>query len=126
MRTLAQSYAEKNHCPETDCERRLFLACLHRRAFFAFPSVVAMFNPLFFSADHELIRAAAHATDLAQLERAITDFQSDSRNYEWWRRRMRLRVSVSRLRRLARQHLPRSGDGSRPPAGSIPPMAPRD
>lgn len=121
MRTLAQYYAEKNHCPEADCERRLFLACLHRRAFFAFPSVITMFNPLFFSADHELIRAAARATSHAQLERAITDFQSDSRNYEWSRRRLGLRVSVRRLRRVARQHLPREGGGSRPPMGSTPP-----
>jgi hypothetical protein len=125
MRTLAQYYAEKNHCPEQDCARRLFHECLHRRAFLAFPSVIMMFNPLFFSADHELIQAACRATGLKQLERAVTDFQSDSRNYDWWRRRAGLRVSVRRLRRVARTCFPRESDGSRPPMGSNPPTAPR-
>lgn len=123
MRTLAQLYAEKNHCPESDCARRLFHDCLHRRAYLALPSVITMFNPLFFSADHELIQAAGRATDPAQLERAIMDFQSDSRNYGWWRRRAGIRVSVRRLRRLARGCFPRGEVGSRPPVGgSTPPM----
>lgn len=125
MRTLAQYYAEKHRCPEQDCERRLFHDCLHRRAFLALPSVITMFNPLFFSADHELIQAAVRATDPAQLERAISDFQSDSRNYEWWRRRAGLRVSVRRLRRIARACFPRGSGGSRPPMGNNPPVAPQ-
>ena len=109
MRTLAQYYAEKNGCSEVDCDRRLFHDCLHRRAFLAFPSVLMMFNPLLFSTDQELIRAANRSSSLAQLERAISDFQSDSRNYDWWRRRAGLRVSVRRLRRVARGLFPREG-----------------
>ena len=77
--------------------------CMARRAL---PVLVLMRHSGFFAADHELIRAVAQAVTMDEVREAIDEFWSHSANYTWFRRVAGLRLSTTRLRRVASQYLP--------------------
>ncbi len=103
-----ESFKER-YCAATGCAERAFTgqvlwACLYRGAW-PWALWARFAAPEFFAADRELIDAVGGAKSLAQVERELRDFSTDSRNREWWRRVVRLRISTRRLRRLARRYL---------------------
>lgn len=98
--TFKTAYCTAHACPPEHFDRQVFRAVLHRRGLPA-AVLVRLVNPGFFQADFELIRAAGEATDSRQLEECLQDYRFDSRNLHWARRRVFLRVSTRRLRRLA-------------------------
>ena len=107
MATFEQAYCQRHGCSPAQFTEQVFWRCLPPLARLALPSLIAMFNPIYFSPDHELIQAAGRADNMSQIDHQIMEFQDDSRNDDWWRRRARVRISTRRLRRLAHQYFPR-------------------
>ena len=82
----------------------MFWRALHWRAIPWAPRV-AVLHPEYFAPDRELLDGAARVTTRQQLEEEIRDYAMDARNLNWWRRRLRCRLSTHRLRRIAAGYL---------------------
>ena len=104
MNSFQSLYCEAEHCLETDFIRRVFWRCVPLHAI---PAVLVLggWRSDFFAADRELIASAGRATNLHQLRAEIADYFLDAGNRGWLRRRASIRVSTTRLQRLARRHV---------------------
>lgn len=95
-------------CAGEDCAAAEFVPAILRiclapraRLIFAVMPQSALFAP-----DRELVRSVAGAISITELRAAIDDYWFYPANRAWWRRRLGLQISTSRLRRVAGDYLP--------------------
>ena len=81
----------------------MFWHALYRRAL-PFAPVLLMGDH--FLADEELIERCARVSSIAELDDEIESHRMRPLSRGWLRKRLGIRVSTQRLRRLARQYLP--------------------
>jgi hypothetical protein len=115
MKTLEQSFCEAHRCEPRQFRRRLFRQALYPHARL-FAPLLGGFNSAYFTADRELIAAAAQASTMRQLREEVRYFRGSADLRRWPRGVARLRISTKQLIRLGRAHL------SEPAASPAPPM----
>ena len=106
VKTLEEVYCAQHRCTPASFRRRVFWSTLHRHAL-PFAPLLLLGNH--FTADHDLIAACGRAQSLRQIREELEDHRYHPQNTGWLRRRLALRISTHRLRRLARDYLPGSG-----------------
>jgi hypothetical protein len=121
LKTLARPYADRFGGSTATVERRLFWHCLHRRTLPALPFLL-LYGLRYFRADRELIRRAAQAANLNQVQDEIGDFLSHSDNLHWLRGKAHFRVSTHRLQRVARTCFSTTDHPSTDPAKGLDPQ----
>ena len=102
MKTLAEAYAARHARDPNDFQSRVFWMALHRRAF--------LFVPLlwwtdFFAVDRELIATCGRARGMREVHEALVDYAHHPKNSLWLRRWLRIRVSTTRLKQIARSYM---------------------
>ena len=105
MKTFQSLFCAASHCEPSDFVRVIFHRCLYRHAL-PFVPFLGGYSSDYFASDRELIASAGRAVDLAQLREEIADFFLTSGNRSFRRKHLNLRISTSRLKRLAKLHLP--------------------
>jgi len=104
MKSFQELYCAENQCDAEQFLRRVFWQCVRRHAI-PFVPFFGGVRSEYFAVDRDLIAGAGQATSVADLKGEIIDHLMDSRNTGWLRRHANIRVSTSRLRRLARRYL---------------------
>lgn len=108
MKSFLLLFCESARCPESEFARRVFWRCLPPHAVpVAF--LLGGWRGDYFSLDRELIQAAGRAANLRQVREEITDYFLQRENARWLRRRGLVRVSTSRLQKLAKRHFSEEG-----------------
>lgn len=108
--SLRERFCHDRRCAPERFAEELFRCCVPRRmrlwARLLGGVKVGLFRP-----DRELIVRAGGATTIPELRDAIDDYWASPENHWWWRRLGRLRMSTSRLRRIAGEYLPLTPPG---------------
>ena len=107
QKSFQELFCEAQRCTEGEFARKVFWRALYPHAWPLVP-LLGGFRSDYFVADRELLTGAGRATTMDQLRTEIVDYVMDANNRGWLRQRVRVRVSTTRLRRLARQYLPGS------------------
>ena len=115
LKSFQELFCEEQRCNEGQFARKVFWRSLYSHATIFVP-LLGGFRSEYFVADRELISGAGRATTMAQLRTEIADFVMDANNRGLLRQRVRVRVSATRLKRLARRYLP-PDDSQAPFAG---------
>jgi len=105
VKSLQELFCAEQRCDEGQFARKVFWRALPPHARFFVP-LLGGFDAKYFTADRELITGAGRATTMEQLRAETVDFMLDANNQGWFRQRARIRVSTTRLKRLARRLLP--------------------
>jgi hypothetical protein len=101
MREFKSLFCQHFNCPVSSYEDRAFTELLYRHARPVAPCI-RKFRPGFFLEDFKFIRYLADATDLREARAAAADFQdANAAKSNFWRTRLRLRVSGLKASRLA-------------------------
>lgn len=106
VKTFRDAYCAERACDVAAFEHEIFWRCLPLRARLLAP-LAAVLSEDHFSLDREFIRHIGGVGTPEQLNAEIRDFVSDYRNTTWLRRRAKVRISMKRLRSLARTYLER-------------------
>ena len=104
VKTFRDAYCAERACDGAAFEHEIFWRCLPLRARLLAP-LAAVISEDHFLPDREFIKHVGGVGTAEQLNAEIRDFISDYRNTTWLRRRAKVRISVKRLRRLARTYL---------------------
>ncbi len=104
MSNLRVAFCGARGCTDGDFPRIMLRQSLHRRAL-VLRSLIELFDPEYFALDRDLIQQVGAANSMQEVDNELRDFMLDTRNHRWIRMRLRLRVSTTRLRRIARRHL---------------------
>lgn len=113
MKSFAESYASRFGGTPTGAERRLFWRCLYRRSVPLLP-VLLVLRPRHFLPDRELVKRAARASSLREVNDEINDYRSDPANQHWLRQHANLRISTRRLQHIARDCFANPGPATAP------------
>jgi hypothetical protein len=105
LKSFQELFCEEEHCTEGEFSRKVFWRALYPHAW-PFVPLLGGLRSDYFVADRELISGAGRATTMVQLRTEIADFVMDGNNRGWLRVHLRIRVSATRLKRLARKYLP--------------------
>jgi hypothetical protein len=116
MGTFANRYCEQHNLPREDFDRVVFRRALPNRVRLIAPLIAAI-SPTYFAPDFDFVRDIGAMRQPSDFKWALADFRSHTANREFLRRQLRLRTSVSRMRRViesvpaffsnqARQELP--------------------
>jgi hypothetical protein len=105
---VASTFAEK-YCAQHGLAPEEFLEAAFRRSLYPHarllrPLLALNFN--YFAADREFIRGIGRLTRFRDFVTEVQDFRDDSNNRGFLRRVLRLRVSVTRARRLVQRTMP--------------------
>ncbi len=112
LKSFQEHFCEKERCTAEQFARKVFFRTLYPQAK-AFVTLLGGFRSDYFAADRELISGAGRATTMNQLRVEAEEFAIDSNNRGWLRQRVKIRVSTTRLKQLARQYLT-EGEGQAP------------
>ena len=112
LKSFQELFCGEQQCPEGKFARKVFWRALYPHAW-PFVPFLGGFRSDYFAADRELISGAGRATTMIQLRVEIADFVMDANNRGWLRQRFHVRISTTRLKRLARRYLP--GEDSQAP-----------
>ena len=113
MMTFENAFCAARRCAPNEFGRKLFWACLYPHAW-PIAVIAGGFASNLFSADRELLNRVAGARTVPEVREEITDYFLEAGGS--LRHRLRLRISTTRLKQLAKQHLP--GADSRAPIDS--------
>jgi hypothetical protein len=102
-KTLAEAFCARHGCTMEEFRRRFFWRALHRHALPIAP-LLQLGNH--FAVDEDLIANCGRARSMHELREELLAHCHHPLNRGWLRRRLALRVSTHRLRRLAGQYLP--------------------
>jgi hypothetical protein len=105
VKSFQDLFCEEHRCKEDEFSGKVFWRALYPHAW-PFVPFLGGCRSDYFAADRELISGAGRATTMIQLRTEIADFVMDANNRGWLRQRARVRVSTTRLKRLARRYLP--------------------
>ena len=108
LKSFQELFCEEERCKEGEFSRKVFWRVLYAHAW-PFVPLLGGLRSDYFVADRELISGAGRATTMIQLRTEIADFVIDGNNRGWLRERLRIRVSTTRLKRLAGKYLHRGG-----------------
>ncbi len=112
MKTFSELFGDAYRIRHYDVARKIFWATLYRHAWGLAP-FLGGFGANYFAADRELIADVGRATDISQIREYIIDYLLDSQNRGWLPHHAKIRVSTTRLKRLAGRFLP-GGDSTSP------------
>jgi hypothetical protein len=117
MATFAEKFCERHGVPSARYVDVMFWRCLHRRAWPVAP-LLRWLAPEFFAPDLELVRGLGRMSSAAALNEEIADFYAHPLNRGFAKRRLRLRLSVRRVKREVYGAFPRQSRSveSPPPA----------
>jgi hypothetical protein len=104
--TLLARFAERAGLTVEQAELRLFREALYPEARWLGP--LLRLRRGHFDPDWRFVRAAGRATTMDEFQVEVRHYSDDKAHRGWLRGRLRLRVSVRRLRRIARELLPAS------------------
>src|SRR5207247_622760 len=116
MKSLQEAYCTATGCPAAKFRARIFRRCLSSVTWLMTP-LLGGINSDYFSADRDLIAQIGRAGNMERVREEVRDYFHDPRNRGWLRGRLKLRLSTSRLRAVAREYLPgedNSAGASRP------------
>ena len=99
MRTFAEIFCAQQHIAPEKFVRAVFWRCLYRRALPVAP-IILMLDGEYFRPDFDFIASMGRSNQPEDQHEELVDFCIDSRNHNFWRGRLRLRVSGARLNRL--------------------------
>jgi hypothetical protein len=116
METFQEKFCQARKCPAETFDRKVFWACLHRRAI-PFAPFFLLFRPAHFAADWELIAAVRGAKNTGEIWEQIGKYFANPKHAGWLRGSGDVRLSAQRLIVLAGRHIPSSG---RPPRVDLP------
>jgi|ERR1019366_9483555 hypothetical protein len=114
-KSFQELFCEQQRCNDGQFVRKVFWRSLYPHAW-PFVPLLGGFGSDYFAADRELIACVGRVTTVSQLQTEIVDFFLDANNRGWFRQRIRVRVSTTRLKRLARRYLA-AGDSQAPFVG---------
>ena len=101
--TFQRLFCEKFGCLPNQYENRAFRKLLYGRAKFVAPALRRI-NLAFFTEDLKFIRDLGQATDLREANASAADFQdSNAARRNFWRSRLKIRVSGLKATELAHQ-----------------------
>lgn len=95
-------YCARHGCDAAAFRRRLFWRALHRRCL---PVAPLLLFGGYFECDRELIAAMERVRSPDELREEIETYRHHPQNRGWLRRTLRLRISTTRLRRIALGYL---------------------
>jgi len=101
--TFSARFCDDHHCRRDAFVAAVLRLCVARRAL---PILLLMPNSRFFGADRELIQTVERASTMEEVQDDIDYYWSQPANKTWLRRVVGLRLSTSRLRRVAGEYLP--------------------
>ena len=101
--TFSARFCDDYNCRPDEFVATVLRLCMARRAL---PILLSMPNSRFFDADRQLIQTVEQAIAMEEVRDAIDDYWSDPASNTWLRRVVGLRLSTSRLRRVASEYLP--------------------
>jgi len=116
MKSFQELFCVEHGCSSEDFTEKVFWECLNRHAI-PFVPFLGGFWSGYFAADRELISCAGRAVNLGQVRVEIGDFFMDPNNRGWLRKRFQIRLSTTRLKRLARRYL--TDAESQSPVGDV-------
>lgn len=119
--TFAEMYCARHGIPPEAYLRTIFRRALYPHAR-PFTALIQLFDGDYFAADLDLVQAAGRLRVLSDFTMDAEEFRHHPANRGLLRNGLRLRVSVRRLRALARATLPPSGNTE--PSDSGPPFPP--
>lgn len=96
-------YCERHGCSPARFRRQVFWATLH---WHALPVAPFLLVSDYFAPDRDLIAACGRARSMAEIREELDEYRYHPLNSGWLRKKLALRISTHRLRRLAYQHLP--------------------
>ncbi|WP_438479887.1 hypothetical protein [Oleiharenicola lentus] len=99
MITFAELFCEQHGIPREKFERVVLIRSLPLRIRVIAP-LVLLFNRRYFLPEYEFISDVAVMHKPHDFKWALADFRSHSANRTWWRRQLRLRASISRMKKL--------------------------
>jgi hypothetical protein len=120
MATFEEKFCEQYRVARDRYADAMFWRCLHRRTWLL-AAVIRMIGTEYFAADYDLIRGVGRLSTADGLDDELDNFYSHLGNHGFFRRRLRMRISVRRLITIVHALLP---GGSTPPRNfdSRPPM----
>lgn len=101
-KTFAQLYCEQNRLPREKFEQTLIFRTLHPQAR-ALRRLLQLVPGDYFGADLEFVRQVGQLTRPADFSWEVADFHAHPANRRVLRRRLKLRLSIARLRRVVIQ-----------------------
>jgi hypothetical protein len=113
MRTFEDIFCEKHGCSRDEFKRRVFRACLHRRAL-PFVPLFAVIYPRYFDPERTLVSRVREAEKMNQVWDELRDYFTHPGAQGWLRRKAGVRISGRRLIAFARVYLPASGSPPQP------------
>lgn len=120
MATFAEQFCERRGVPPDRYVDAMFWRCLHRRAWPVAP-VLRWLAPDFFAPDLELVRGLGRMSSAAALNEEIADFYAHPHNRGFAKRRLRLRLSVRRVKREVYGVFPRQSRSAAAEPTAAPP-----
>lgn len=130
MKSFQTVFCEERGCATADFTRKVFWRCLPRRARLC-AACLGGSGARFFLPERVLLARVGATTSLRQLEEELDEFLHHPDNRGFLRMTLRIRISTTRLRRLAQGCLPKVPAGSTqpprdPPGGSGTPFNGKD
>ena len=101
-KTFAELYCEQNRLAPADFERALISRSLHPQAI-ALQKLLKLVPGDYFRADMEFVRNVGQLTRAADFGWEVSDFHAHPANRRLLRRRLKVRISIARLRRIVMQ-----------------------
>jgi hypothetical protein len=119
MDTFEEKFCAEYGVARERYEDAVFWRCLHRPAW-VFAAVLRMVSSEYFAADYDLIRGVGRLRTAERLGDELDNFYSHLGNHGFFRRRLRMRISVRRLITIVHvllpgQSTPARNFDSRPP-----------
>lgn len=115
MQQFRTLYCDYHHLPEEQFEETLLQRSLYPHARWLAP-LLTLFHPLYFSTDRVTIQQIGRARQSRQWEEEVRDFRSLAENRLFPRKVLRLRISLTRLKReLSAAGIPLFATSSRDP-----------
>lgn len=104
-KTFAELFCEQHHVALGDFERTVVQSTLHPQAKFL-RHLLQLAPGEYFAADFEFVRNVGHLTRMSDFAWEVSDFHAHPANRRTLRRRLKVRLSIKRLRNLVARTLP--------------------
>ena len=110
MPTFAEVFCQQHRIPPERYVSTMLSRCLHWRARMVAP-LLRLWSSEYFAADCELIRGVGRLKTSAELFEELDHFKSHPSNRDFFRRKLKLRISQRRVARIVGKALPRRPAG---------------
>ncbi len=102
--SFLMKYCQRQHCAPEDFAVRVLWHCMHR-AQMPLARLIWLFNADFFLSDLDLINQVKDATTSAKVREIVKFFSKEPSYTNFWRRTLKIRISRSKLLKLAAAEL---------------------